>query len=91
MTPSDFTVVDGFPFGRSDGLVDISVVIKYQNDNALCNALTDSEIASRKKRSVVTVGPEEDGLDQDVAIQIFNDDRLAYFYYGHHLVQYKSL
>ena len=73
--PSNFTVVDGFPYGRTDGLVDIAVVIKYQKDNALCTALTETEAASRKKRSVVTIGPDEDGVEQEVAIQMFDDDR----------------
>ena len=75
VTPSDFTVVDGFPYGRADGSVDIAVVIKYQKDNALCTALTETEAASRKKRSMVTIGPDEDGVEQEIAIQMFDDNR----------------
>ena len=67
--------MDGFPYGRTDGLVDIAVVIKYQKDNALCNALTEADVTSRKKRSMVTIGPDENGVEQEIAIQMFDDKR----------------
>ena len=69
-------VVDGFPYGRPDGLVDTAVVIKYQKDNALCTAVSAGAVSSsRKKRSMVTVGPDEEGLPREVALQMYQDDR----------------
>ncbi len=48
------------------------VVFTYKKDSALCSAVKAAG-TSRKKRSTVTLAPDETGFDRPTALEIFRD------------------